>query len=150
MFCYHLSKKKYFFRVRHIVLYGTWCFMNFHKLEIVFNILHMNYLLGFLNMTFTIHLIFRSPAGMIVRPLLSTFCPCFVIIFLEKKSLFLCIAHGMALYVVWISFLKKVLPHIHCNFVFIPLFKANNCLPNSMLVIAFAWNLILDYPCWLN
>ena len=63
--------------------------MNFQKLEIVFNILHMNYLLGFRKMTLTIHLIFTSPAGIIFRPPFTIFCSCFVIIFLKKDIWFL-------------------------------------------------------------
>ena len=71
-------------------MHGTWCFMKFSKLKIVFNILNMNYLLGFRKMTFTIPLIFTSPAGMKFRPLFTTFCSCFVIIFLEKHHFFAC------------------------------------------------------------
>ena len=104
------------------VLYVLWIYRSL----IVFNILHMNCFLGFRNMTFTIHLIFTSPAGIIFRPLFTTVCPCFVIIFLEKNPFFSCKAHRMALDVVWISFSKKVLSHILYNFVFIPSF----CLIN--------------------
>ena len=38
-------------------------FLTFFKLKIVFNILHINCLLGFCKMTFTIYLIFTSLAG---------------------------------------------------------------------------------------
>ena len=58
-------------------MHGTWFIMKFSKLKIVFfNILHINYLLGFRKMTFTIHLIFTSPAGMKFRTLFTPFCSC--------------------------------------------------------------------------
>ena len=70
-----------------------------------FNILHINYLLGFRKMTFTIHLIFTSLAGMKLRPLFTTFCSCLVIIFLEKKITALHVKH-MILHLMFYEFLS--------------------------------------------
>ncbi len=47
--------------------------MNFLKLKLGYNILNMNYLMGFYKMTFKIHFIFTSLAGIIFGPLFSTF-----------------------------------------------------------------------------
>ena len=48
--------------------------MKFSKLNIVFNILHINCLLGFCKMTFTIYFIFTSLACIIFIPLFTSFC----------------------------------------------------------------------------
>ena len=83
MFCFLSFWKKITFVVFSSCCSKT-CFMTSSKLKIVFNILNIHCLLGFYKMTFTIHLIFTAPAGIIFRPLFTTFCLCFVIIFLEK------------------------------------------------------------------
>ena len=59
-------------------------FLKISKLKIVFKIIHINCVCGFRMMTFTIYLIFTSLAGVIFKPHFTTFCSCFVIIFLEK------------------------------------------------------------------
>ena len=64
------------------------CDYEFLEVKIVYNNLHMNCLLGCCKMTFTIHPLFTSLVGMIFRPLLTTFCSCFVIILLEKITFF--------------------------------------------------------------
>ena len=56
-------------------------------------------------MTFTIHLIFTFLAGIIFRPLFTTFCSCFVIIFLEKIT-FLRVKH-MVLHLMFCEFLSR-------------------------------------------
>ena len=72
--------------------------MNFLKLKLGYNILNMNYLLGFHKMTFKIHLIFTSLAGIIFRPLFSTFCSCYKFYTLSrKKSLFFRVKHMVLL-----------------------------------------------------
>ena len=72
--------------------------MNFLKLKLGYNILNMNYLLGFHKMTFKIHLIFTSLAGIIFRPLFSTFCSCSKFYTLsQKKSLFFRVKHMVLL-----------------------------------------------------
>ena len=90
------------------VLYVLWIYRSL----IVFNILHMNCFLGFRNMTFTIHLVFTSPAGIIFRPLFTTFCTSFVIIFLENKHM------------VWHLMLYEFLSWKKCYLTFI----ATSCL----------------------
>ena len=52
----------------------------------LFIILNMNCILGFRKMTFKIHLIFTSLAGIIFRPLFSTFCSCYKFYTLSRKS----------------------------------------------------------------
>ena len=82
--------------------------MNFLKLKLFCNILHMNCLLGFRKMTFTIHLIVTSLAGIIFRPLFTTFCSYFCYYLSRKKNCcFLCKAHGTSLKVWWICFSGK-------------------------------------------
>ena len=84
-----------------------------------FNIFHMNCLLGFRKMTFTIHLIFTSHAGIIFSPLFTTFCSCFVITSLEK------IKH-IVLHLMFYEFLSKKESFLVSTATLL------NCLPHSM------------------
>ena len=97
-------------------------FMNFSKLKIVFIDLHMNCLLGFRKMTFTIHLIFASLAGKYSDhgSLPSAHVICFVIIFLEKNYFFH-VKHMVLQLMFDDFFFKKFFSRIHCNFLFISL-----------------------------
>ena len=49
----------------------------------------MNCLLEFRKMTFTIHFIFTFLAGIIFRPLFTTFYPCFLLSFSKKITFFM-------------------------------------------------------------
>ena len=69
IFSMNLLKLKIIGMLWHLI------FLKFLKLKIGFNIFHINCLLGFRKMTFTIYLIFTLLAGVIFRPLFSTrFC----------------------------------------------------------------------------
>ena len=90
----------------------------FLEVKITSNILHMNCLLGYCKMTFMIHLIFTSLAGMIFRPHFTTFGSCFVIIFL-KEITFFHVQYMLQHKTFYEFFSKKMFSRIHCNFVFL-------------------------------
>ena len=77
--------------------------MNFSKLKIVFINLHINCLLGFRKITFTIHLIFTSLAGITFRPRFTTFCSCYLFChYLSQKNQIFRVKHMVC----FIPFLK--------------------------------------------
>ena len=85
-------------------------------------------------MTFTIHLIFTFLAGIIFTPLFTTFCSCFVIIFLKKKITFFMLSTWYCTCCCMTFFWRKKYSHIRCDFLFITFL---NDFPHSMHVTSY-------------
>ena len=85
-------------------------------LKIVFINIHMNCLLGFRKMTFTIHLLFASLAGMIFRPWFTTFCSCnmFCLLSFSKKNTFFMLIIWYCNWCLMIFFSRNFFSRIHC------------------------------------
>ena len=97
----------------------------------------------FRKMTFTIHLIFTSLAGIILRRFLTTFCSCFMFCLssFSKRSLFFVLIPWYCIWCFMNFFVGIFFSRIHCNFVFITFPKADNGLPHSIydMVLDVLW-----------
>ena len=87
--------------------------------------------MGFRKMTFLMPLIFTFLACKIFRPLFSTLCSCFVIIYMD---LLLSTRYYTCFFLNF--FFRKKYTRNHRKVLFITFLKAKNCLPHSMHVTA--------------
>ena len=90
-------------------------------------------LMEFCKMSFPIHFDFSLLSGIIMRPLFTSFCSCFLLSF-QKKITFFMLGTWYCIRCFLSFFLGKMFSRIHCNFVFITLL---NCLPQFHLPRCF-------------